>query len=225
MEQLFNPVQSRSLILDVGANNGKDGLNLALENPTQHVIAFEPVPEMIHAISIAFNDLNAKNPLKNYTLVNCAVSDFNGKASFNVAGQADWGCSSLNSFAEHLNATWPGRTDFKVTHQIEVDVIRLDSFLAEVDCEQITYLHCDTQGTDLSVLRGLGVYRERLKEGVIECASSKSVALYKNQHLLEDAIFEFMRWNYEIVRITANDIQYNEVNVRFRNRLLRINCP
>jgi len=81
----------------------------------------------------------------------------------------------------------------------------------------IAYFHCDTQGTDLDVLRGMGDFRKKLLRGCIECATSRSVALYKEQHLLEDVCFEFMRWGFEISRLEANDEWLNEVNIYFEN--------
>lgn len=47
---------------------------------------------------------------------------------FNIAGQADWGCSSLLEFSNGLDKTSPGRTDLKVTDTITVNTIRLDTF-------------------------------------------------------------------------------------------------
>ena len=129
--------------------------------------------------------------VKNYTLVDAAAGIFDGKATFNIAGRGDWGRSSLEIFSEGLDKTWPGRTDFKVTEQIEVQVLRLDTFLSTSEFKSIAYMHCDMQGSDLDVLRGLGRFRENLQRGVIECASARSVALYREQHLLQDASFEF----------------------------------
>jgi FkbM family methyltransferase len=217
MPMLLNPVGSRTLILDVGANQGTDGLRLAQANPQLHVIGFEPTPQLVRLITQKVQQAG----LKNYTLVDAAAGAFDGRATFNIAGQGDWGCSSLNSFSEGLDKTWPGRTDFKVTERIEVQVLRLDSFLAELDFESIAYLHCDTQGSDLDVLRGMGRFREQLQRGVIECASARPVALYREQHLLEDACFEFARWGFEIERVEPNDPQCNEINLHFRNKFVR----
>ena len=220
MNYYFNPISSDRLILDVGANHGQDGLQLALNNPEAHVIAFEPVPEMIQSIHL--NHANTVksygSPLNNYTLIDVALSDFNGTAEFNVAGQSDWGCSSLNTFSEHLDQTWPGRVDFKVTKLISVKVCRLDTILNDIPFRSITYLHCDTQGSDLSVLRGLGEFRRHLVKGVIETATSRTVALYREQQLLEDVCFDFVRWGFEIIKILPNDPYYNEVNVEFQNK-------
>lgn len=211
---------SRHLILDVGANNGRDGLRLAKANPSRHVIAFEPVPEMIEEIHRTFSSFSLHNdPLRNYSLIKCAVADYNGESTFNVAGQADWGCSSLLAFNSDLEQTWPGRTDFKVSHQISVKVTRLDSFFEQIDFSAIDWLHCDTQGADLAVLRGLGDYRTKCAQGRIEVATTKRVALYKAQHTLEDVYFDFARWGWEVTSIRPNDEFFNEVNIFFRNKI------
>lgn len=222
METLFNPIGSEVLILDVGANSGETGLAFALQNREMHVIAFEPVPEMVGIITENYHKaVEVHGPIPNYSLVKAAISDFDGDAEFNVAGQADWGCSSLNTFSDGLDQTWPGRTDFKVTQKLPVKVMRLDTFFRNFPVHLIAYMHCDTQGSDLKVLSGMGEYRNCLMKGVIECATSRSVALYKEQHTLEDVVIDFLRWGFEIDRVTANDQFLNEVNINFNNRFTR----
>ena len=58
-----------------------------------------------------------------------AISNFIGKTAFHIAGQSDWGCSSLLEFSNNLDITWPGRTDFKVTETIDIEVITLKYFI------------------------------------------------------------------------------------------------
>lgn len=207
-------------IFDVGANNGYDGLKLAVDNPGMHVFAFEPTPELIAAIHANKETVERMRggAISNYTLIEKAVSDFNGRTTFHIAGQQDWGCSSLLNFSEGLDRTWPGRTDFKVTRAIDVDVIRLEDFCAEKNITAIAYLHSDTQGADLRVLEGLGRYRACLKRGKIEAPGSRSVALYKEQHVLEDVVVAFLKWGFEIERITPNDEHCNELNIAFHNK-------
>ena len=224
MDWLFNTtVTSRDLILDVGANVGKDGLGLAISNPHLHVIAFEPVKQMHEVIGINFHNLQQKigHAIPNYTLVPTAVSNFDGTAIFNVAGQLDWGCSSFREFSDNLDKTWPGRDDFVVTERIEVPVIRLDSFFKTIPFSTIAYLHTDCQGSDLEVLHGLGTYRQCVVRGSLECATGRAGALYKNQHLLQDVCLDFTRWGYEIEKLESNDDQLNEVNVIYTNKFPR----
>lgn len=223
MNFFFNSVNSNRIILDIGANQGHDGLTLAINNPDCHVIAFEPVPEMVAQIHLNHQKYEQKfsRKINNYTLIDVAVSDYNGHSIFNVAGQADWGCSSLNEFSSNLDNTWPGREDFKVTNNIEVEVATLDKILDQINFDYIQYMHCDTQGSDLKVLNGMNLYRNKLIEGVIECATSKTVALYKNQHTLEDVFIDFLKWGFETIKITPNDPHFNEVNVHFKNKFIR----
>lgn len=111
------------IFFDVGANYGTNSIPLAEADPNLTVYAFEPTPFLI-------NHLKSKTQhLSNYHIIEKAVSDFNGTAIFNVAGNADWGCSSLLTFSDKSKTDWPGRTDFNVTEQINVSVIRLDTFI------------------------------------------------------------------------------------------------
>ena len=202
----------QKIFFDVGANFGTSSIHLAKSDPDTLVYAFEPTPELILYLKTqTFN-------LKNYNVVGKAVSDFDGKATFNVAGNADWGCSSLLEFSDNSKTEWPGRTDFVVTKQIEVDVIRLDNFIIQNNIDVIDYFHCDTQGSDLDVLYGLGDKIIIVKEGVIEAAAKQDI-LYKNQNTLMDCI-EFLKMNnFEIISVHSNDPQFNEANIHFKNKL------
>ena len=184
-------------IFDVGANNGNSCLKFT-EDLSVTVVGFEPTPEMYSAIE----KKTANTP--NYILVKKAVSNFIGKATFNVAGQSDWGCSSLLEFSDKSVTHWRNRTDFKVTHQIEVDVITLENFVTEMGIEEIEYLHCDTQGSDLNVLKGLGNKIGILKSGVIEAGAQKDI-LYKGQNTVEECV-EFLEQNgFNVDKIEDND--------------------
>jgi FkbM family methyltransferase len=199
-------------VLDVGANNGSFGLNIAQQNPHIQVFGFEPTPQLCELIRGKVEELG----LKNYELIPMAVSDYEGTVKFNVAGQADWGCSSLLDFSEGLDETWPGRTDFKVTDTIEVECITLKSFVKDRGITAIEFLHCDAQGVDLKVMGSLGEHLKILNRGMLETASSKSVALYKGQHTIEDVVLFLVRHGFEIERMTPNDVHCNEVNVVYK---------
>lgn len=194
-------------ILDVGANWGTSTIHLASKDTL--VYAFEPTPFLInHLYALSRNN-------NNFIVVPKAVSDFNGKAIFNIAGQHDWGCSSLLEFSDNLDKTWAGRTDFKVTEKVEVDVIRLDNFIEEKKISQIDYLHCDTQGNDLKVLKGLGNYYDIVVAGVIEVPATIEVRLYKDQPSREETISWLETHNFEVI----NEVyQQNEFNVYFKRK-------
>jgi FkbM family methyltransferase len=155
--------------------------------------------------------------MSNYTLVGAAVSDYNGRAIFNVSGKGDWGCSSLLPFSENVKTAWVGRTDMVVTETIEVDVIRLDTFIRENNISHIDYLHIDAQGSDLKVLQGMGEYIKIVKQGVLEAAAKPDV-LYLGQNSANASV-DFLHDNgFEITKVEYNDPGANEVNIYFRSR-------
>ena len=194
---------------DVGANDGSSMMHHT-SDPRNIVYGFEPTPRMIEIIKSKVSERS------NYVIVPKAVADYEGKAKFTVSGQADWGCSSLNTFNDNLDRTWPGRTDFKATEVLEVDVIRLDNFVKENNITEIEYLHVDVQGSDLEVLFGLGEYLKIVKAGVIEMPTRHATKLYKDQkYIVTDALKFLMDNNFLILAIIPNDVFNNEVNIHF----------
>lgn len=202
----------KKIIFDVGANNGGSNIDKALYHPNNLVFAFEPTPEMIEVIK------SKTSHLRNYVLIEKAVSDYDGTAKFNVVGTAGWGCSSLLDFSNKSKKKWPGRTqDFKVTNQIDVDVIRLETFIREKTIPKIDYLHIDTQGSDLQVLKGLGDLIRIVRSGVVEAGKEKDI-LYKGQNTLKETISFLESNGFEITELESNDPYDNEINVHFRNK-------
>jgi FkbM family methyltransferase len=199
------------IFFDVGANNGSTSIPISMKE-NSIVYAFEPTPFLINIIKEKISNKD------NYILTEKAVANFNGKAVFKIAGQFDWGCSSLLNFSGDIKENWPAdRTDFKVTEEIEVEVIRLEDFIEQHSIPKIDYLHVDTQGSDLNVLKGLGKYLHIVKEGVVE-AASKSNILYDNQNTKEDTINFLEENDFIITHVANNDHLGNEVNIWFKHK-------
>ena len=209
MNYTYNGKEYEKIVFDVGANNGSSSVPLAIENPTYLVFAFEPTPEMIEVIKSKIVGL------ENYVIVPKAVSDYNGTAEFNVAGNWDWGCSSLLKFSRKSQTDWPGRTDFHVTYKLNVDVIRLDTFIEENGITKIDHLHIDTQGSDLNVMKGLGEYLHIVNEGKMEAGTSDDV-LYEGQNKLNDCIKFLLLNGFKVVDVNSNDVFCHEVNIVFK---------
>ena len=209
MNYTYKGKEYEKVVFDVGANNGSSSVPLAIENPTYLVFAFEPTPEMIEVIKSKIVGL------ENYVIVPKAVSDYNGTAEFNVAGNWDWGCSSLLKFSRKSQTDWPGRTDFHVTYKLNVDVIRLDTFIEENGITKIDHLHIDTQGSDLNVMKGLGEYLHIVNEGKLEAGTSDDV-LYEGQNKLNDCIKFLLLNGFKVVDVNSNDVFCHEVNVVFK---------
>jgi len=205
-----HPIRNK-VYFDVGANNGYTSVPVASRNQDTMVYAFEPTPEMIQKIE------SKTIGLDNYFLTKKAVSNYNGNATFKVAGHADWGCSSLLDFSDKSKTNWPGRTDLNVTQEIKVDVIRLDGFIEEHNITKIDYLHIDTQGSDLKVLEGLGKHIDIVVEGGMEAAAKEDI-LYKGQNTQQQSIDFLQKNGFDITGIQINDEYQNEVNIYFRKR-------
>ncbi len=199
----------KRVFFDVGANDGSSLIHLT-NDPNNVVYAFEPTPRMIDIIA------SKTKHLENYHIIPKAVSNYKGMAKFHISGQADWGCSSLAEFNDNLEETWPGRTDFKVTETIEVEVITLRDFVLENDIKEIEHLHVDAQGHDLEVVMGLGDCLNRVKTGVIEMPSSHEKKLYKNQQYLGQDAVDFLQKNgFKVTGTYWNDHFQNEMNIAF----------
>jgi FkbM family methyltransferase len=196
------------IVFDVGANNGDSNIHYAEQGHA--VYAFEPTPELIEVIKAKTKHL------PNYVLTETAVSNFIGQAKFNVAGQCDWGCSSLHEFSDNLAETWPGRGDFVKTQEIQVPVTTLAEFLDEhAWIDRIDYLHIDTQGSDLDVLKGLGSKISIVLAGVCE-ASKPGYELYKGTDNSRDSIVSFLtEHGFEIEWIQNWS---EEFNIKFKRK-------
>lgn len=193
-------------IFDVGANDGSSCYHFSVNGDL--VYAFEPTPFLLQKFLLPKQS-------SNYIVVPKAVSNFNGKAKFKIAGQHDWGCSSLNSFSENLNQTWIGRTDFVVTEEIDVEVIKLKSFILQEKISCIDFLHVDTQGSDLDVLLGLEEKIIIVNAGVIEAPASEEVKLYQNQYSKEQAEAFLINHGFKIDKL---EYQQNEFNIFFSKK-------
>lgn len=160
-------------VIECGANNGTSTEKLLSEFNDCSIIAIEPTRELL------YNNLYPKfDSNERVKILPFAVDVCNGFKKFNVAGQADWGCSSLHSFTDNIHEKWPGRPDFNVTHTYTVPTIRLEDICRMYDIKKIKYLWIDTQGNDFNCLLSLGNYIEIVDAGRVEVADS--LELYKD---------------------------------------------
>lgn len=172
----------KSVIVEVGANYGNDTANF-VNDKNNEVWAFEPTPELIEHLENRFRGHN------NFHLIGKAVDIEETTKIFNIAGGGDWGCSSLYEFAEDIHEKWEGRPDFQITHKVEVQTVRLDTFVTVNSIEKIDYLWIDAQGNDFRVLKSLGD-----KIGIVvkgKCEGAYTVDLYKTE---ENRVEDIVAW-------------------------------
>jgi FkbM family methyltransferase len=192
-------IPEAKIYFDVGANDGRTSLPMA-GNPDWVVYAFEPTPELADHLRSRARACN------NYHVIQKAVSNKAGTAKFKIAGQGDWGTSSLLDFNDNIDTTWHGRTDFKVTNEIDVEIITLKDFCIENNITRIDHLHTDVQGMDYEVLLGLEELIDRVQGGDIECSRNHDVKLYKNeQFVFNDVALGLYENGFVIDAINPND--------------------
>lgn len=149
-----NPV-----ILDVGANAGLFSHLMFFLNKTSRVIAFEPLPVMAQRIS----DMAKKNGF-DITVINKAVSDECGKASFYFSADNDV-CASLAPHPESTRST-------------QVTVTTLDNELAE---EKIFLAKIDVEGLECAVISGAQNTISKTRFLLMEALSSDALVDMKNK--------------------------------------------
>ena len=205
-------------IFDVGAFNGLDGLILAIKNPETMVHAFEANPNLIKEIKRNKKkiELFKKIKIKNYKINNYAVSNKNSFLKFNIAKNPT--VSSLNEFSNNIDITWPGYREVHCTvvKKIKVKSITLEKYCNDNKINIINYLHVDTQGSDLKVLKGLKKKIKIVQKGVLEAALNKKNSLYKKNHTIKEAKFFLTKNKFKISKIEDIDENIkNEKNIFF----------
>jgi FkbM family methyltransferase len=200
-------------IFDVGANNGLDGLILAILNPDMFIYAFEPNKE-INKISI-LNKLKLENEfdikIKNHKIVEKGVSNINGYADFFIGEHS--GISSLLNYKE-IDISLKKKINHK--KKIKIQLIKLSQFIKDENIKNICYLHIDVEGADLNVIEGLEDKIKNVYSGVIEAAKDKELSLYKYSHSLDNVKEVFKKKNLEIKKIIEQD--FRNVNIYFKNK-------
>lgn len=202
---------------DVGANWGERSIPNARTDPSWHVYAFEPTPNL--ANNLLAQTMNIKD---RYNVIQIALSDYDGIAELNIQSNPGQGCNSLNDFNDGLDKIFPHwvnehQNEFAVIAKIPVQVSRLETWFKNnpFPYDKIDYFKCDTQGSDLKVLKGMGDYIHLIRSGEAECSRSRRTKLYKSDNLLEEMV-EFLKdKGFRVPKILSNDHLDNEYNVYF----------
>ena len=127
-------------------------------HPTK-AVCVEPLAANFDVLSKISGGMS-RPPLLSTTLVNAAISDFNGIAKFPVSRVgAGYEQAGLNFFG------W-GKTSAK--DFVDVEVLTLDSLLKRVGMSYVNYLSIDVEGEDATVLKGAFDLFKTGKVGFVE---------------------------------------------------------
>jgi FkbM family methyltransferase len=139
----------------------------------------------------------------------------NGFKQFNIAAVEDWGCSSLNEFADDRFDNFPGR-DIRTTHSVKVMTLRLDTFMNIHNIKEVDYLWIDAQGSDFNVLKSLGDRIKDVKSG--KCESFYAADLYKNCNNKTDDIVKWLDENGFNCTVKIDKQEQKEADIYFERK-------
>jgi FkbM family methyltransferase len=138
---LFNLVQEGDTVLDIGANIGEIGFNLAKKTGKMgQVFSFEPD-------AFNYNRLvrNYKlNHFPNLELVNKGLGDNPGKYLMRI---------NENEFGNNGSKRIVGAVEGTQAVSNAIEVIRLDDFISEKQIKKIQLIKMDTEGYEMNVLK------------------------------------------------------------------------
>jgi FkbM family methyltransferase len=204
--------QKPRTIIQVGAYTGDDRLIAACRDYGHRLYMFEPNPARADELKRKAADAPTVEVLQ------MAVSNANGTATFKIAAHDD--CSSLQDFDANAQRTWVHEWHpykrFEMVDSLEVEVVRLDTFLDEHGITTVDCLEIDAQGEDLRVVESLGDRIADVKKIQIE-VNIHDAPLYANAFTMDQAMAFFNGHGFE-KHIEWKQSLNREANVIFRNR-------
>jgi FkbM family methyltransferase len=139
--KLSAPLPAQPVIVDVGAHIGVSALWFLAQYAGARLIAIEPEPENLRLLSV---NLRAQ---PGTTVVPAAATSHNGEVTLFTAAQ-----SAMHSLIDHPDSTG----------HINVPAIRLDHYLGSQGIGWIDLLKMDVEGSEMTVLEGLGALLNRV---------------------------------------------------------------
>jgi FkbM family methyltransferase len=200
------------VIFEVGAHAGDPDLIDYCRRTGAKLYMFEPLPARYQELCEKTKDAPS---IQVFPL---AVSDYNGRARFNIANFDD--CSSLLAFDEKVNETWVFKWHpidrFEMVEQIEVAVTRLDTFMEQQGIDQVDLIEIDTQGQDLRVVQSLGDKIHQVKKIQLE-VNVFHAPLYTASCGKDEVMKYFTDHAFE-PHLSWKQTMNREENITFRNK-------
>ncbi|HJU21255.1 MAG TPA: FkbM family methyltransferase [Casimicrobiaceae bacterium] len=173
--------------IDAGACRGDFTGFLIGAFPHASVHALEPDPALCEVVSHRFREM------ANVRAWQVALNESRGFAKLHV--HEDPGTSSLLARPAHGRRYYHRRD--RVLATIDVPTLSLDEFIAERGASSIALLKLDTQGSELSILRGA---RNALERGTIDAIYTEFFVVhhYDGAPLLGDQIAVLNTFGYSL---------------------------
>lgn len=141
--------QIPEVILDIGTRDLESSIEISKHFPNTRIISFEPTPEQ-YAICLEKSKHHANIEVHNF-----ALSDEEGEVDFWVVDGNVGGSSMFEPIdVPYSSGTW---------NKIKVQSKRLDVILKSLNVSKVDAIWIDTQGAELKVLNGMGMYLDEVQ--------------------------------------------------------------
>jgi len=201
-----------NIILDVGARDCLDSLELHKLYPNADIYAFECNPE---TIPICRENVSYTN----IVLIEKAISDFNGFMYFYpVTGTIQDGISGKNPGASSLlksSGKYP--TETYIQEKIIVPSITLKTFMDYHNVNNVDILWMDLQGAELMALKGL---EHRIREVKVIHTQVEFLEIYQCQPLFMEVDEYLRRFGFELIGWTEKNTFFG--NAVYINKLYKV---
>jgi FkbM family methyltransferase len=199
------------IVFDVGANIGQTTDICREMFPDSRIFAFEP-----HKAS--FDHLKAKcDEVGNALAFELSLSSVSGKQNLHLNPSAP--TNSLLATDQRGPAVW-GQGLLETKDTVQVEVIRLDDFLADKKIDRIDLMKLDVQGAEHLVLEGAV---DSLRENRISVLYTEIITMptYVGQKLFHEMLKIYDDHNFQLCNIynhSAIDGWLRQVDAIFVNR-------
>ncbi len=195
--QTYDP-DSYKVWLDVGAHHGQSTLNQAISDPAVTVYAFEPNLKLAAKLS---------GVTPNYVVIPAAIAKQDGVSEFYL--NREDAASSLKPFNPQTVQEWIGGEELQVETTTTVPTIRLDTFLNQMQIDEVDYLKIDAQGSDFDVVLSLGDRLRDCHKVKLEVAITP-IQLYSGAATKAEVLSYFIQHDFILIRIDKQSHEQEE---------------
>lgn len=185
----YLPIRPNPIVFDVGACDGDYSSGVRAISPSARLFAFEPHPSSFERLKSALAGTGA-------TLIQTALGDENGMIHFYDYADRD-GTAHATIYKDVIHQIHKG-----TSKAIEVPIRRLDDLLPNLGVDHIDFLKIDTEGHELSVLRGAA---KTIADGRVDAIQFE----FNETHVISRTFFKDF-WDflpdYRIMRLLPKNV-------------------
>ena len=205
-ELLANHKANDLTFIDVGARGKLECIDGFFDIINMH--GFEPDRKAYEALKNVYSSV----PFKNLKLNPTALSDKKGDSVLFLTKQASMSSllqSDIDNYQKHFGdykefETWKDR--ITLDKAINLKTNTLDSYFENND-RTIDFLKIDTQGTELSILKGAKNLLEQMRINIIKLEVT-TIPVYKSQALFSEIDLFLKNLNYSLVDFITYPEEY-----------------